>query len=77
MPIDQEELAIMTARLSGKIKFHQGELQKLQMIGQRINMLNQSEPKDQFGEKYSQADLEKHYAKAKAEFEKVIPSKKV
>jgi hypothetical protein len=50
----------------------QDELQKYQIVAQRINLLNQVEPKDQFGEKYSQADLDKHYAKA--EFEKLTPS---
>jgi len=65
MPIDQEELTIMTVRLSSRIKLVQIELQKYHIVAQRIHLLNQTEPKDQFGELYSQADLDKHYAKAK------------
>ena len=63
--------------LGSKMKFHKSELAKYVNVAKRIDMLNQSEPKNQFEEKYSQADLEKHYAKAKAEFEKVIPPKKI
>jgi len=52
-------------------------MQNFQMVVQRINLLNQPEPKDQFGEKYTQVELDKLYIKTKAEFEKVIPPKKV
>ena len=73
MAIDAEELAVMNARLGLKIKFHQEKLQKLNIISQRMNLVNDKDPKDQFGEPITQPDIEKHFNKTKTAFDKIIP----
>ena len=76
MPIDKEELVIMTARTGNRIQLGQNELQKYQKLVQRLNLLNKPEQVNQFGDKLSPADLEKHFIKAKAEFDKLFTATK-
>ena len=51
----------------------QEELRKYQIILQRLNLLTQETPKDQFNDDISQTDIDRHFNKAKTEFEKIFP----
>ena len=54
----------------------QEELRKYQIILQRLNLLTQETPKDQFNDDISQTDIDRHFNKAKTEFEKIFPPAK-
>ena len=71
---DQQDLMIL--KISNKSKTLQEELRKYQIILQRLNLLREDSPKDQFGDEIQQAEIDKHYTKAKAEFEKIFPPTK-
>ncbi len=46
------------------------------MILQRLNLLIEETPKDQFGDDISQTDIDKHFTKAKPDLEKIFPPAK-
>jgi len=71
----QDQRDLMILKISNKAKKAQEELRKYQTILQRLNLLREEIPKDQFGDNISQADIERHYTKAKADFDKAIPPK--
>ena len=69
MAIDQKELALLTAELTIELKNYQNIQKQLQQIGQRVNLVNSPEPKDQFGDAIPESELEKHFNRAKADYE--------
>ena len=69
----QDQRDIMILKISNKAKSLQEELRKYQMILQRLNLLRDETPKDQFGDSIPQAEIDKHYTKAKVEFDKIFP----
>lgn len=71
--IKQDQRDLMILKISNKAKSLQEELRKYQLLLQRLNLLSQETPKDQFGDDIPQTDIDKHYTKAKAEFDKIFP----
>jgi len=69
----QDNRDIMILKISNKAKSLQEELRKYQMILQRLNLLREDAPKDQFGDSIPSTEIDKHYTKAKAEFDKIFP----
>ncbi len=72
----QDQRDLMILKISNKAKSLQEELRKYQMILQRLNLLREEKPKDQFGDDIIQTELDKHFTKAKAEFDKIFPATK-
>lgn len=71
---EQEERDIMILKLTAKAKKLQDELREIQMTLQRLNLLRQEKPKDQFNDDIPDTELKKHLNKAKSEFDRMIPS---
>jgi len=69
----QDQRDLMILKISNKAKSLQEELRKYQIILQRLNLLREDSPKDQFGDLIAQTEIDKHYSKAKAEFDKIFP----
>jgi len=69
----QDQRDLMILKVSNKAKKLQEELRKYQIILQRLNLLRADSPKDQFGDDVPMSEIEKHYGKAKTEFDKLFP----
>ena len=72
----QDDRDLMILKITNKAKKIQEELRKYQIILQRLNLLREETPKDQFGDDISQTDIDRHFTKAKTEFEKIFPPAK-
>ena len=68
----QDQRDLMILKISNKAKLLQEELRKYQLILQRLNLLREDTPKDQFGDDIPSVEIDKHYTKAKLEFEKIF-----
>ena len=69
----QDSRDLMILKISNKAKALQEELRKYQMILQRLNLLREDSPKDQFGDAIPPAEIDKHFIKAKSEFDRIFP----
>ena len=79
MPLDstkQEQRDLMILKISAKAKKAQEQLKKYQITLQRLSLLSQESPKDQFGDDIPQTEIDKHFDKAQSEFLKIFPDKK-
>jgi len=72
----QDNRDLMILKITNKAKKIQEELRKYQVILQRLNLLREETPKDQFGDDIPKTEIDKHFTKAKAEFEKIFPPAK-
>ena len=72
----QDSRDLMILKISKEAKLLQEELRKYQMILQRLNLLRDETPKDQFGDDIPSVEIDKHFSKAKLEFEKIFPPSK-
>lgn len=63
-------------RFEKEIQDESIELDKLQKIAQRLNLVNTPNPKDQFGDDVPVTGLEKQFNRAKTDFEKFKKSEK-
>ena len=72
----QEERDLMILRLSNRSKILQEELKEISKTLQRLNLLRQDAPKDQFGDDIPQVEMDKHFTKAKAEYSKCFANSK-
>ena len=69
----QDQRDLMILKISNKNKILSAELKENQMVLQRLSLLREDSPKDQFGDDLPSADIDKHFAKAKAGFDKIFP----
>lgn len=72
----QDQRDLMILKISKEAKLLQEKLRQYQLILQRLNILSQDSPKDQFGDDIASVEIDKHYTKAKLEFEKIFPPTK-
>ena len=69
----QDQRDLMILKISNKSKSLQEQLRRYPIILQRLNLLREETPKDQFSDSIAQTEIDKHYTKAKAEFDKIFP----
>ena len=68
----QDQRDLMILKISNKAKSLQEKLRQYQLILQRLNLLRDETPKDQFGDDIPSGEIDKHYTKAKLEFDKIF-----
>jgi hypothetical protein len=74
MAINEDELMILSNKVAKRMKKCTDEIKDLQIIAKRLQLVNTESPKDQWGEDIPNSEIEKHYNKAKSDFNKLTAS---